>query len=157
MYLYTSVLTSCLPLPLLSSLYLCPHFLGGKGLMSGGGFRLNKHAFAPLVEGAGGWGGRGRGFGLTCWVKKGKRAGDLRQLPYGADFFSRLPHSINIRLIRRRSSSPPVNPSSVFRNEPQKRPTNRWQAVRKSQKTSVAVQLVGWSPWKGRALRFGAA
>lgn len=105
----TSVLDSCLPLLLLSSLYLCPHFWEVRGLMSSGGFRLNKHASASLA------GGGERRFRLNSVEKKKKkkRAGDLRQLPYGTDFFPRLPHSINIRLIRRPSLSPPVNLSSV--------------------------------------------
>lgn len=148
----TSVLISCFPLPLLSSLYLCPHFLEGKGVDERWGIPFEQ---ARLCIADGGGDDRGA-FGLARWKKKGKRAGDLRQLPYGADFFPRLPHSINIRLIRHRSSSPPVNLATVFRNERQKRPTNRQQAVRTSGKTSAAVQPVDSSAREERATRLGA-
>lgn len=58
--IYTISVLKSASLPLLSSLYLCPHFRG-RGLMSGGGFRLNRRASASLA-----------GDGLTWSRKEGK-------------------------------------------------------------------------------------
>lgn len=106
----TSVLESRLPLLLLSSLYLCPNFLGGMGVDEQWGIPFEQVRLC--VAGGGRVVGEGKGE-LNSEEKKEKRARDLRQFPYGTDFFSRLPHSINIRLIHRTSFSPPANLSFV--------------------------------------------